>query len=151
MKLEELFMIDLNKIREIEAKELLKENEDDNKIVLDEEDEEEILDPMYKHILNAVRVALKEEIKPIQADVLWKYYVEDMSMGEISKVLGKHETQIKATLERGEANLRRIIRFAHPDLLKFSIDDLTPKIARRSNASTYLNTRYNWKKDKEES
>ena len=59
---------------------------------------------------NLVR-ALRQDVTPRQRQVLLLYYAERMNMREIGERLGVNKSTISRTIKRGEARLRRCLRY----------------------------------------
>ena len=55
--------------------------------------------------------ALKEDVTPRQRQVLLLYYAERMNMREIGERLGVNKSTVSRTIKRGEARLRRCLRY----------------------------------------
>ncbi len=59
---------------------------------------------------NLVR-ALREDVTPRQRQMLLLYYAERMNMREIGERLGVDKSTVSRTIKRGEARLRRCLRY----------------------------------------
>ena len=59
---------------------------------------------------NLVR-ALKEDVTPRQRQMLLLYYAERLNMREIGERLGVDKSTVSRTIKRGEARLRRCLRY----------------------------------------
>ena len=59
---------------------------------------------------NLVR-ALREDVTPRQRQMLLLYYSERMNMREIGERLGVDKSTVSRTIKRGEARLRRCLRY----------------------------------------
>ncbi len=59
---------------------------------------------------NLVR-ALREDVTPRQRELLLLYYEEGLNMREIGERLGLDRSSISRTIKRGEARLRRCLRY----------------------------------------
>lgn len=59
---------------------------------------------------NLVR-ALREDVTPRQRELLLLYYDEGLNMREIGERLGLDRSSISRTIKRGEARLRRCLRY----------------------------------------
>ena len=59
---------------------------------------------------NLVR-ALQEDVTPRQRQMLLLYYAERLNMREIGERLGVDKSTVSRTIKRGEARLRRCLRY----------------------------------------
>lgn len=59
---------------------------------------------------NLVR-ALKKDVTPRQREMLLMYYDQKMNMQEIGEKLGVDKSTVSRTIKRGEARLRRCLRY----------------------------------------
>ena len=59
---------------------------------------------------NLIR-ALKEDVTPRQREVLTLYYAQGLNMREIGERLGVDKSTVSRTIKRGEARLRRCLRY----------------------------------------
>lgn len=66
---------------------------------------------------NLVR-ALREDVTPRQRELLLLYYEEGLNMREIGERLGLDRSSISRTIKRGEARLRRCLRYGAAAFLK---------------------------------
>lgn len=66
---------------------------------------------------NLVR-ALRQEVTPRQRQYLMLYYGQQFSMTEIGSLLGVDKSTVSRTIKRGEARLRRCLRFGAANLLE---------------------------------
>lgn len=64
-----------------------------------------------------VVMAMRQEITPRQRICIRLYYVEQLNMGEIAEKLGIDKSTVSRTIRRGEASLRRCLRFGAANLL----------------------------------
>lgn len=62
--------------------------------------------------------ALREDVTPRQQEYLAYYYGEGLTMAEIGARLGVHPTTVSRTIKRGEARLRRCLRYGAAALLE---------------------------------
>ena len=62
-------------------------------------------------------MAMRQELTPKQRVCIRLYYVEQMNMVEISEQLGVDRSTVSRNIKRGEANLRRCLRFGAANLL----------------------------------
>lgn len=62
-------------------------------------------------------VALKEDVTPRQREVLMLYYGERLNMREIGALLGVDKSTVSRTIKRGEARLRRCLRYGAREFL----------------------------------
>lgn len=59
---------------------------------------------------NLVR-ALREDVTPRQREVLLLYYAEQLNTRQIGEKLGVDKSTVARTIKRGEARLRRCLRY----------------------------------------
>ncbi|HPE15557.1 MAG TPA: sigma-70 family RNA polymerase sigma factor [Oscillospiraceae bacterium] len=62
--------------------------------------------------------ALSEEVTPRQREILMRYYYNGERQTEIAKALGINKSTVCRTLQRGEARLRRCLRYGAARLLQ---------------------------------
>lgn len=62
-------------------------------------------------------MALRQEVTPRQLECIRLYYAEGLNMGQIGQRLGVDKSTVSRNLKRGEANLRRCLRFGAAELL----------------------------------
>lgn len=62
-------------------------------------------------------MALRQEVTPRQLECIRLYYAEGLNMGQIGRRLGVDKSTVSRNLRRGEANLRRCLRFGAAELL----------------------------------
>ena len=55
--------------------------------------------------------ALREDVTPRQRQMLLLYYAERLNMREIGERLGVDKSTVSRTIKRGEARLRRCLRY----------------------------------------
>ena len=61
--------------------------------------------------------AIREELSPRQREVLTMYYVRNLTLTEIAGELHLNPSTVCRTLHRGEAHLRRCLRYGAQDYL----------------------------------
>ena len=66
---------------------------------------------------NLIR-ALKEDITPRQRETMLLYYGQGLNMREIGLKLGVDKSTVSRTIKRGEARLRRCLRYGAGNLLE---------------------------------
>lgn len=62
-------------------------------------------------------MALRQEVTHRQLECIRLYYAEGLNMGQIGRRLGVDKSTVSRNLKRGEANLRRCLRFGAAELL----------------------------------
>ena len=62
--------------------------------------------------------ALSEEVTPRQREILMRYYYNGERQTEIARALGVNKSTVCRTLRRGEAHLRRCLRYGAAKLLQ---------------------------------
>ena len=63
------------------------------------------------HVKQNLVIALREDVTPRQRQTLLLYYSEGLTMGEIGARLGIDRSTVSRTIKRGEARLRRCLRY----------------------------------------
>lgn len=66
---------------------------------------------------NVVR-AICEDVTERQRQVLLMYYAQNMKMAEIAEELGIERSTVSRTIKRGEARLKRCLRYGAAHLLE---------------------------------
>lgn len=66
---------------------------------------------------NLVR-ALREDVTPRQRQFLLLYYAQGLNMSEIGAELGVDKSTVSRTIKRGEARLRRCLRYGAEAFLR---------------------------------
>lgn len=74
-------------------------------------------DPTYKHLMNAFRVAIRNELTEQQRTYLMAYYYERLTMEEIARQFSVNKATVSRTIKRAEQRLELVLRYAHPHLL----------------------------------
>ena len=64
--------------------------------------------------------ALREDVTPRQREMLLLYYGEQLNMRQIGTRLGVDKSTVSRTIKRGEARLRRCLRYGAAALLEDS-------------------------------
>ena len=64
--------------------------------------------------------ALRQEVTQRQRQMLALYYGQNMTMEDIGRTLGVDRTTVSRTIKRGEARLRRCLRYGSPALLDWA-------------------------------
>ena len=62
--------------------------------------------------------ALREDVTPRQRQFLLLYYGEQLNMRQIGERLGVDKSTVSRTIKRGEARLRRCLRYGAESFLK---------------------------------
>lgn len=62
--------------------------------------------------------ALKEDVTERQRQFLLLYYAQGLNMREIGESLGVDKSTVSRTIKRGEARLRRCLRYGAANLLR---------------------------------
>ena len=63
-------------------------------------------------------VALREDVTPRQQEILLLYYVQGLNMRQIGEQLGITCATVSRTIKRGEARLRRCLRYGAASFLQ---------------------------------
>ena len=74
-------------------------------------------DPFYRHLLNAFRVAVTEELTEQQRTYIVAYYCECYTMAEIAEKFAVNKATVSRTINRAQKKLGRVLRYASPSLL----------------------------------
>lgn len=69
---------------------------------------------LRRHLLRA----LEEDVTPRQREMLTLYYAAGLNIPAISRRLGVNKSTVSRTLHRGEARLRRCLRYGAGKLLR---------------------------------
>lgn len=63
-------------------------------------------------------LAMTREVTPRQREILELYYGKGLNMTQIGRLLGVDKSTVSRTMHRGEARLRRCLRYTSEDLAK---------------------------------
>ena len=74
-------------------------------------------DPLHRHLINAFRVAVREELTDQQRTYILAYYYEHLTMGEIAQKYAVNKSTVCRTVKRARDRLERVLRYASPALL----------------------------------
>ena len=61
--------------------------------------------------MKRVQRVIREELTPIQREVLLAYYIQNLTIPQIAVVRGVHKSTVSRTLHRAEGKLRRYLRY----------------------------------------
>ena len=61
--------------------------------------------------MKRVQRVLREELTPIQREVLLAYYIQNLTIPQIAAERGVHKSTVSRTLHRAEAKLRRYLPY----------------------------------------
>ena len=61
--------------------------------------------------LKRVQRVIREELTPIQREILLAYYMDDQTIPRIAQERGVHKSTVSRTLHRAEEKLRRYLRY----------------------------------------
>ena len=61
--------------------------------------------------LKRVQRVIREELTPIQREVLLAYYIQNLTIPQIAVERGVHKSTVSRTLHRAEGKLRRFLRY----------------------------------------
>jgi len=89
-------------------------------------------DPAYRHLMNAFRVAIRDELTEQQRTYIMAYYFERLTMEEVSERFAVNKSTVSRTIKRAEQRLQRVLRYAHPRLL----DHPKRSVTRKSTCNT---------------
>ena len=74
-------------------------------------------DPAYRHLINAFRIAVRNELTEQQRTYIMAYYYDRLTMEEIAEQFTVNKSTVSRTIKRAEQRLQRVLRYAHPRLL----------------------------------
>ena len=61
--------------------------------------------------LKRVKRVIREELTPIQREILLAYYIQNQTIPQIAQQRGVHKSTVSRTLHRAEGKLRRYLRY----------------------------------------
>ena len=61
--------------------------------------------------IKRVQRVIREELTPIQQEVLLAYYIQNLTIPQIAENRGVHKSTVSRTLHRAEGKLRRYLRY----------------------------------------
>ena len=61
--------------------------------------------------MKRVQRVIREELTPIQREVLLAYYIQNRTIPQIALERGVHKSTVSRTLHRAEGKLRRFLRY----------------------------------------
>ena len=61
--------------------------------------------------MKRVQRVIREELTPIQREVLLAYYIRNLTIPQIAAERGVHKSTVSRTLHRAEGKLRRYLRY----------------------------------------
>ena len=61
--------------------------------------------------MKRVQRVIREELTPIQREVLLAYYIQNLTIPQIAVERGVHKSTVSRTLHRAEGKLRRFLRY----------------------------------------
>jgi DNA-directed RNA polymerase specialized sigma subunit len=73
----------------------------------------------HTHTLNALRVAMEEELTDKQREYIEMFFVYGMSMKDIGQELGVSKATVSRTINCGLDRLYHVLRYANPRYLTF--------------------------------
>lgn len=73
----------------------------------------------HTHTLNALRVAMDEELTDTQREYIEMFFVYGMSMNEIGQELGVSKATVSRTINCGLDRLYHVLRYVNPRYLTF--------------------------------
>lgn len=74
-------------------------------------------DPFHRHLVNAFRIALRDELTKQQRTYITAYYYEGLTMEEIAEKFSVNKSTVSRTIKRAKNRLERVLRYASPTLL----------------------------------
>ena len=61
--------------------------------------------------MKRVQRVIREELTPIQREILLAYYINNLTIPQIAAERGVHKSTVSRTLHRAEGKLRRYLRY----------------------------------------
>ena len=61
--------------------------------------------------MKRIQRVIREELTPIQREVLIAYYISDQTIPQIARDRGVHKSTVSRTLHRAEDKLRRFLKY----------------------------------------
>ena len=61
--------------------------------------------------IKRVQRVIREELTPLQQEVLLAYYIQNQTIPQIAEDRGVHKSTVSRTLHRAEGKLRRYLRY----------------------------------------
>ena len=61
--------------------------------------------------MKRVQRVIREELTPIQREILLAYYIQNLTIPQIAQERGVHKSTVSRTLHRAEGKLRRYLRY----------------------------------------
>lgn len=61
--------------------------------------------------MKRVQRVIREELTPIQREILLAYYIQNQTIPQIAQQRGVHKSTVSRTLHRAEGKLRRYLRY----------------------------------------
>ena len=61
--------------------------------------------------IKRVQRVIREELTPLQQEVLLAYYIQNLTIPQIAENRGVHKSTVSRTLHRAEGKLRRYLRY----------------------------------------
>lgn len=74
-------------------------------------------DPFHHHLINAFRVAVRDELTERQRTYIMAYYYERLTMEEIAEKFAVNKSTVCRTINRAKKQLEAVLRYAIPSLL----------------------------------
>lgn len=74
-------------------------------------------DIFHTHLLNAFRVAIRDELTEIQRTYIMAYYYERLTMEEVAERFSVNKSTVSRTISQAKKRLERVLRYASPFLL----------------------------------
>ncbi len=61
--------------------------------------------------MKRVQRVIREELTPIQREILLEYYIRERTIPQIAEIRGVNKSTVSRTLHRAEEKLRRYLRY----------------------------------------
>ncbi len=61
--------------------------------------------------IKRVQRVIREELTPIQQEILLAYYIQNLTIPQIAENRGVHKSTVSRTLHRAEGKLRRYLKY----------------------------------------
>lgn len=90
----------------------------------------------HLHTLKALKVAMEEELSPLQREYIERFFFQGVDMKSIGEELGVDQSTVSRTINRGLDKLYHVLRYANPRYLTFPKERIPGKRLRngRKNA-----------------
>lgn len=74
-------------------------------------------------IARTMKLAIEDELTARQREMVSMYYLQQIPMPEIAKLLGVNVSTVSRTIKRGRVRLKRCLRYGSSVLLKAALEE----------------------------